>query len=118
MMKLKRIATAAVASLALVASTAHANYSCGGAVTYLGIDMGGDVTVSVTGTPIHKICNFNGGSGRASAATCKSIYATLLAARTTGKTVAIYYDENGYTCSSLPAWSFVPSVYFVQGPDI
>ncbi|MDH0863541.1 hypothetical protein [Mitsuaria sp. GD03876] len=116
-MNFKRIATAAVASLALVASTAHANYSCGGPVTYLGIDMLGDVTVSIGSYPIHKICNFNGTNGRASAATCKSVYATLLTARATGKTAAIYYDENGYTCSTLPGWQFVPSVYFVQGPD-
>ena len=116
-MKIKRVAAVAVASLALFASSANANYMCVGTVTYLGIDLGGDLTVGTSASPIHKICNFNGGAGRASGATCKSVYASLLSAKLTGKPVAIYYDDNGYNCGSLPAWSFVPSAYFVQGPD-
>ncbi len=107
----------AMLSVALTGN-AYANYSCGGKVTYLGVDMGGSLTVAVSSTPIHKICNLNDATGwTPSVAVCKSIYAQILSAKLAGKNIVIYYSDNIYSCSSLPSWGSVPSAYFVQGPD-
>lgn len=97
---------------------ANANYSCGGAVSYLGMDASGDLTLALSGsTPIHKICNVNAqGSWGFTAGACKAAYASLLAARLTGKGITIYYNENGLTCSTLPNWGAAPA-YFVEGPN-
>jgi len=103
----------------LLSSSAFANYTCGGSVSYLGIDEGGDITVSLANsTPIHKICNVTTqGSYRMTVPSCKAAYTAFLAARLAGKNMYVYYNDNGYTCSSLPSWAQITGVYFVQGPD-
>lgn len=99
--------------------SSFANYACSGLVSYLGIDQGGDVVVAIANsTPVHKICNvITQGSYGMAAPSCKIAYAAFLTARVAGKTMVIYYNENGLTCGTLPNWGQVPAVYFVQGPD-
>jgi hypothetical protein len=97
---------------------ANANYSCDGAVTYLGIDQGGDVVIAIGGTPIHKICNvFDKGSYLMTVPSCKLVYAAFLTAKSTGKKMVVYYNDNGFVCSTFPNWGPIHGVYFVQGPD-
>lgn len=106
-------------ALAVNGALANAgNYSCTGAVTYLGLDAGGDLTVALASTPIHKICNVgnNDSTFMANAATCRVMYASLLASRVSGKPAIIYYSPNGYSCGNLPSWGRIPGVYFVNAP--
>ena len=98
---------------------AFASYNCTGTVSFLGIDGGGDLAIQLANsTPIHKICNVNasGSYPNFNVASCKIAYATALAARVTGKTVTLYYNDQ-LTCATLPSWAGVPSMYFMQGPD-
>jgi hypothetical protein len=77
---------------------ASANYLCTGQVNYLGIDSGGDVVVSLASGPYHKMCSIvNQGEYGIVPTVCKTIYATLLAAKPSGRQVSIYYTDNEYT---------------------
>ena len=106
-------------ALSVCSPASFANYSCSGTVGFLGIDAGGDLTLALAGaTPIHKICNVVAqGTYVTAIASCKVAYAALLSARLTGKSMTIYYNENGLTCGTLTPWAAVPGTYFVQGPD-
>lgn len=113
------VLTSVAAVLAASAPAAWANYSCNGAVGYLGIDQSGVVVVALANsTPIHKICSVTTqGSWFFSPPACKSVYATLMAAKLAGKSMTIYYNENGYTCGTIPAWADLPTTYFIEGPN-
>jgi len=110
---------AVILAALLAGGNAHANYLCSGTVSYLGVGAGGDVTIALANsTPIHSICSLaNQGSYLMSVPACKAAHASFMAARLTGKAMAIYYNNEPLTCSTLPAWGVVPGVYFVQGPD-
>jgi len=118
------ILCSALAGLAW-APECFANYACVGQPTFLGIDEGGDVAVQLQNpsdgaqsTPIHKICNLNAqGSFHMTMPSCKAAYASLLSAKLTGKSITLYYNADGQTCMSRPAWSEALGMYFVQGPD-
>lgn len=100
-------------------AAAQSNYSCGGQVDYLGVSSEGDVIVAIANsTPRHYICSLNAqGTYRITVPACKAIYASLLAAKLTSKTVSVFYRPNEMTCATLPSWGTVPSAYFVQGPE-
>jgi len=116
MLKTIRILLGAV--LAATSFAAWPIYSCAGPVAYLGIDQGGVVVVALANAPIHKVCTIGTqGSFQMMPAACKLAYATLLSARLTAKSVTIYYDDNGYTCATLPSWQNVPTMYFIEGPN-
>jgi len=106
------------AVLLTYSSHVFANYSCNGLVTYLGLDGGGDVVVSLENSRDHdKICNINNQGGYLTVpAACKAIYATLLAAKLSARAITIYYNEDGYRCSTHPAWAASNGMYFVEGP--
>jgi hypothetical protein len=106
-------------TLALQTTSGFASYLCSGQVGYLGIGASGDVTISLANsTPIHYVCSVSAqGSYGINVASCKASYAAILAARLSGKTIVIYYGDNGMTCGTLPSWGAVPSAYFIQGPD-
>lgn len=107
---------AAIAGL-LIAPSVYANFLCDGTVSYLGVNAGGEVTVSVGTQPIHYICNMSSqGSYAMTVASCKAAYSALLTAKMAGKRMVIYYGLDPLTCSTLPAWSAAPT-YFVQGPE-
>lgn len=114
----KRLAVLCAVWLGTTAS-AQTNYSCIGQVTYLGVGSEGDVIVSLSHpTPRHYICSMAAqGSYRMTVPACKAVYATLVAAKLTSKSVSIFYRPNEATCETLPSWTAVPSAYFVQGPD-
>ena len=91
---------------------------CTGQVSYLGLEGGGNVVVALTNGPtIHSMCNIvNQGEYTVAPAVCKTMYATLLAAKLTERQVTIYYADNGYTCNTFPNWGIVKNTYFVEGP--
>ena len=115
----KSIAILSSAAMLLASPNSYADYSCSGTVGYLGIGANGDVTVSLSNsTPVHLICSVGVQGGYVmSVPSCKFAYAAFLAARVAGKTMVVYYHDNGQTCGTLPSWGAVSSVYFVQGPD-
>ena len=115
----KAISMLLAAAAVLMSPESFANYGCSGLVSYLGIDQGGDVVVALANsTPMHKICNvITQGNYGMSAPSCKIAYAAFLTARLAGKSMVVYYNDNGLACGTLPSWGQVPAVYFVQGPD-
>ncbi|SHN20477.1 hypothetical protein [Rhizobacter sp. OV335] len=111
---------ALLAALLTVSSpAAWSIYSCAGPVGFLGIDQGGVVAVALSNaTPIHKVCSIGTqGAFQMAPVPCKAVYAALLSARLTGKSVTIYYEDNGRTCATLPSWENVPTMYFLEGPN-
>jgi len=115
--KLKSITALSLVAALVFPSTSFA-YGCGGAITYLGLDGSGNVFVAVGSTALHGICSIqNQGNYAMPPAVCKAAYASLVAARIAGKNMTIYYGDNGYSCTTLPAWGTVPSTYFVEGPQ-
>lgn len=115
---MKRIAIPVIAFASAIAipSTSGA-FSCGGLITYLGVDNTANVAVSIQGTVVHKICNLDSqGMFSVTPAACKAMYATLLAGRTLGKSTTIFYTDDGKSCSTLPSWQPVYNVTFVEAP--
>jgi hypothetical protein len=96
---------------------ALANYYCSGTVSYLGLDVGGAITIALTGaTKVHKICSMtNQESYTIAPVACKAIYGALLTAKSLDKSIRLYYYDR-YTCEPIPDWGVVPETYFVEGP--
>jgi hypothetical protein len=93
-------------SMTLLVVPAHAAYVCSGTVTYLGFDSGsGTLTVAGPGglPPIY-ICSMVNNTAGWTTETCKTAYATLLAAKLSGQTADIFFGDN-LTCTTQPAWS-------------
>jgi hypothetical protein len=104
---------------ALLAPATFASYTCNGQVSYLGIGPSGNLTMSLgNATPVHVICNvITQDTFAISAPSCKIAYATFLSAKLAGKSMVVYYQENGLTCATLPSWGSVPGAYFIEGPN-
>ena len=111
--------------LAMAAAVpAQANFTCGGNITYLGINYTGTVVMSVAGFGIWSICNFNetisNGGISVGPETCKAWYATLLANQKTNQQITLYFTSsastsNGPECTALGSWVAPnPLPYFMQ----
>lgn len=103
-------------SLLTASFDASANFGCYGTVNYLGMEGNGNVFVSLSDTNhIHSICSVNErGAFGVTTAACKSMYATLLLAKSTSRSVGLYYSDMTFTCATLPNWGTMPSTYFVE----
>jgi hypothetical protein len=104
MMKTKLLNLITMAML-LVSPTCF-SYACTGAVSYLAIAADGAVWVEIANsTARHTICNIQTrGSYGITEASCKTVYATLLAAKIAKQNVGIYYDyysTTGLTCATM-----------------
>jgi hypothetical protein len=117
-MKRKNILSIMLAFSASLSTDAFANYYCSGAVSYLGVDRNGSVFVALeNSTKIHAICNMITQDGYLMApVACKTAYAALLSAKISARSIRLYYEDNGYSCNTIPDWSGIPSTYFVEGP--
>ena len=97
---------------------AAAQFSCVGTVTYMGVDSGGNLNISLSSTPVHKVCSVEAqGTYALPVKTCGILYAALLSTKALGLNMMIYYDTDSYSCRTIPAWSAVPSAYYFQGPQ-
>jgi hypothetical protein len=107
---------------ASISIPAHANFTCEGPITYLGLGYEANLTVSV-GYGIWTICNLsspmsNGGIAVNTDA-CKAWYASFLAAQKASTQVRIYFvstanTTNGPECSAIGSWVQPnPLPYFV-----
>jgi len=116
-MNFKSFVSAGVIAALTLPTTCLANYSCSGAVNYVGIDGGGNVVVAVGNTPLHTICSVvSQGAFSMAVPVCKAAYASFVAARLAGKNMTIYYNDNGLTCTTFSPWTSVPA-NFVAGPE-
>ena len=96
-----------LAFLFLMAVYVHASaVDCQGTVDTLSFQMDGSgtVTLSLSGGPTYTyICNTLGTLNGVPAADCRTMYATLMAAKLTGKQVLIRF-YNYSTCATVPSW--------------
>jgi len=107
-MKSKVSIVTTLACLGLLANVSQAAVDCAGEVTSLSMQLNttGTVTLSLAGGPSYTyLCDVDGtGRNGVSATVCRTMYATLMAAKTTGKKVLIrFYDFN--SCAAIPAWA-------------
>jgi hypothetical protein len=104
-------------SMALVATPAHANYICSGAINYLGLSSNGTVVVGGPGgIPDVNLCQLGATTSNGfTPDACKAAYSTLLAAKLGQQSVSIYFSDN-LTCTTQPAWGPFVSVYFISTP--
>jgi hypothetical protein len=105
----------ALFSMVLLVVPVYANTECSGTVTYLGQDGGGTLTVAGPGgLPAVYVCSMTTDGNGWTASTCKVAYATLLAAKLSGQTADIFFNNNT-ACTSQPAWntSTLGTVYHV-----
>src|SRR5258706_11593266 len=106
-----------LSGMLLVASNAHSVVDCTGTVLNLSLALNatGEVTLSLSGGPtVTYLCTIDGpGLNGVSTAVCRSMYATLMAAKLTGKKVLIRFNDYN-TCSAVPAWAPAGSVGWTQ----
>jgi len=92
--------------VAVLALPAYAGqYGCTGTVTMVFINSNGVMVVSGPGgLPPIGLCSVNvGGGGVFSPDACKVVYATLLAAKLSGQSAQINFND-ALTCSTQPVW--------------
>jgi hypothetical protein len=110
MRQLHKACVNAVAATALLvtSSSVPAAVDCVGLVTSLSLDLNasGTVTLSLAGGPSYTyLCNIDGTAlNGVSPAVCRTMYASLLLAKTTGKRVSIrFYDHD--SCVAVTPWA-------------
>lgn len=98
-------------AIAMCAISSKAEIDCKGTVDNLSLQLNniGTVTLSLSGGPNYTyLCEIDGAGGGAglngvSPAVCRSMYATLVLAKSLGKKVTIrFYNHN--TCTAVPSW--------------
>lgn len=115
-MKILQGSTVAMAfALIFAAPTALAGYTCTGAARGVAIDVGGDVLVESIGPLLWpRLCNVRTSANNVAPEACKAIYASLLTAQASGKTVTVWVSDTGTTCTSLAQWQYVAGFYFLR----
>lgn len=102
---MKKYILALAISMLVVVIPAHANYWCSGTMSSLGVGNDGSIWVTgpggISNVGICKLGAASSGDGW-TADSCKAAYATLLAAKTSGQQVSIFFNDN-LTCSTQPA---------------
>lgn len=107
MNRTKRCILVFTASIFFFSGIASASIDCAGDVTNLSLqlDTVGTVTLSLSGGPSYTyLCNVDGSRNGVSPIVCRTMYATLVAAKAAGKKVSIRF-HNYNSCSAIPAWA-------------
>jgi|SwirhisoilCB2_FD_contig_41_2518371_length_664_multi_2_in_0_out_0_2 hypothetical protein len=92
----------AIAALAVPAYGAQ--YSCTGTVSILFVNGFGDVVVSGPGGLVPAgICSVSSATTNFTVEACKTAYATLLAAKLSGQSATVSFNDT-LTCSTQPTW--------------
>jgi hypothetical protein len=90
-----------------VAPAADAVVDCTGTITNLSVMLNGEgvVTLGLSSGPSYTyLCAVNNDTNGVAAQVCRTMYATLVAAKLAGKPVLIrFYDYS--TCSAVPNWA-------------
>lgn len=96
---------------------ANAVVDCTGSVTNLSLQMGaaGTITISLSGGPTYTyLCNVGDGNlNGVPPSVCKTMYATLIAAKSTNKRVLMrFYDYD--SCAAVPSWGNAGALGWTQ----
>lgn len=107
-----------VLSLALLSTSTAALaavYTCSGPVRGVSIEAGGDVLSESVGSVLWpRFCNIRASSNGIPPETCKLMYASLLVAQASGKSVTFWVNDPVTSCATLAQWQFVSGVYFLR----
>ena len=102
---LRRWLPALPALVILCASPAQAAVVCGGSISYLGLGPSGLVFVN-NGFGVWYLCDVSAPFSGYSPEGCRAIYAALLTARATERSVNFYFDAPaGASCTSFGNWA-------------
>ena len=119
-MKTKKYLTTMLTGLSLMTSMpASANYTCSGPVKGVSINgLGAVVAESIGKVQWGFLCNVETAANGINPATCKVMYATLLAAQTTGRSVTLWVTDSATVCPDLPArWGYVAGFNLLRMDD-
>jgi hypothetical protein len=120
------LAVSLMAACAVAPTWVHAaQHACKGQVDQVGVDRNGGVVASftfnkspLTGTMLWEhVCNVNESVYGIAPASCKSILAVLLTARSTQQSVELWFNAGDGTCS-LQGWSSLNAKGWYFGPSI
>lgn len=115
-MKIYKCLTALVSfALLSTSSVALAGYTCSGLVRGVSIEAGGDILAESIGPTLWpRLCNIRVNSNGIAPETCKMIYASLLVAQQSGKSVTFWVSDTTTTCTTFTQWQFVNGLYFLR----
>lgn len=96
---------------------AHAFYTCSGPVTQLSIRNDGAVNISVGGITNGYLCQIGATTNGVGPDTCKAMYAQLLIAEATGRSMTLYFNPSGTitSCSAQVPYAWLAGFYFGPG---
>ena len=108
--------------LLLASSSAFANFTCEGKVTYLGLSPDGLLTMSVGGFGVWYICSpttANPASGFTPEG-CRAWYAGVLAAQKADHSIVFFFSSpastgNGPECTALGSWTWPSPLPYHMG---
>ncbi|MDN2709725.1 hypothetical protein O0880_09860 [Janthinobacterium sp. SUN118] len=108
----------AIASL-ITSMPASANYTCSGPVKGVSINgLGAVVAESIGKVQWGFLCNVETATNGINPATCKVMYATLLAAQASGRSVTLWVTDSATVCPDLPArWNYVSGFNLLRMDD-
>lgn len=111
----KSLAFIASVALLTTSSAAVAAGSCSGPAYGVAIEVNGDVLVESIGT-VHwpRLCNVRTPMNGVTIEACKMMYASLLTAQASGKSVTMWISDTTTTCTTLTPWRFVNGFYFLR----
>jgi len=98
-------------SLFLYSAFTNADIDCTGKVTSLTVqlDSVGGVTLALEGGPsMVNICGVASTYNNVAPDACKTMYATLMAAKLSNKKVLMRFYGNYTSCATIPAWTAPP----------
>lgn len=94
---------------------ASANYQCSGQVKGVALDTAnGDLLVESIGSVTWpRLCSFRSTANGVQPDDCKRMFATLLVAQTSGKSITFWVTDSATTCPQLPQFTYVNGIYLL-----
>jgi len=104
--------TAAVLIVMSSVAAGQTTYTCSGVPRGVSMGASGTLTVeSLGGLTWPYLCSVDGAQNGISPGACKAIYAGLLAAQASGRSVTIWFTNSASTCAANPAWAWALGAY-------
>lgn len=103
--------------LAALSAQAQATYTCSGAVKGVSVEpTSGDVLARSIGTAMSwpRFCSLRQDRNGITPAGCKAVYASLLTAQASGRSVTVWVNGPSASCEALSSWHFVEGFYFLE----
>lgn len=113
----KIIGMCAILATLFASQGAWANYFCSGTITDVSLTPSGSVffnSDSNLGLQWQAVCTLGTTQNGVSPDACKAIYATLLTAKTSGKTVEFGFSD-ALSCTGHPAWTLLATGSYNSG---